>query len=74
MKVIPFAQREVVLCPVSIRADARRALADRLERLAEEVAHCRHRALEIEAPTVVERIDRMVPALADARVALEAVS
>lgn len=74
MSVIPFAQREVVLCPASIRGDARRALADRLARLAEEVANCRHRALEIDEPTVAAEINRMHDALDDARAALGAAS
>lgn len=71
MSVIPFTQREVVLCPASIRADARRALAERLARLAEEIAHCRHRALEIEQAGVAQVIEQMNLALADARSALE---
>lgn len=64
MIIIPPALREAVPLPVASLPTARLALAYRMDRLREEIANCRHHAIEVGLLDVAERLGRATEVIA----------
>lgn len=71
MNVIPPNQRPVIPCPVTSLPHARRALADRLLRLREELANVQHRAIEVDLPEVADSLTLASHPIDDAAMSLD---